>query len=158
MPKILLVDDVELFLELERSYLEGCGYDLVTASSGEETLQRLNKVAPDILLLDFYMPGMDGDEVCRLIRQNERWQKLPIIMVTAAGKPEEVQKCLQSGCDDYITKPVNKQELREKIQRLLGEVKRRTDERVAVKLPVQVREGGDCTLPAQKTCLSVGPI
>lgn len=142
MPKILLVDDVDLFLELERSYLEDCGYDLVTASSGEETLQRLNKVAPDLLLLDFYMPGMDGDEVCRLIRQHERWQKLPIIMVTAAGKPEEVQRCLQSGCDDYITKPVNRQELREKVQRLLGEITRRKDERVPVKLPVRVREGG----------------
>lgn len=142
MPKILLVDDVDLFLELERSYLDGCGYDLVTASSGEETLQRLDKVAPDLLLLDFYMPGMDGDEVCRLIRQKERWQKLPIIMVTAAGKPEEVQQCLQAGCDDYLTKPVNKQELRQKVQRLLGEVTRRTDERVPVKLPVQVREGG----------------
>jgi CheY-like chemotaxis protein len=141
MPKVLLVDDVELFLELERSYLEGCGYDLITASSGEETLKRLDKVAPDILLLDFYMPGMDGDEVCRLIRKNERWRDLPVIMVTAAGKPEEVQKCLQAGCDDYITKPVNKQELREKVQRLLGEYKRRKDERVAVELPVQVREG-----------------
>ncbi len=142
MPKILLVDDVDLFLELERSYLEGCGYDLVTASSGEETLQRLDKVAPDILLLDFYMPGMDGDEVCKLIRQKPKWQQLPILMVTAAGKPEEVQQCLQAGCDDYITKPVNKQELREKVQRLLGEVTRRTEERVPVKLPVQVREGG----------------
>lgn len=142
MPKIMLVDDVDLFLELERSYLEGCGYELVTASSGEETLKRLNKVAPDILLLDFYMPGMDGDEVCRLIRKSQHWQQLPIIMVTAAGKPEEVQKCLKAGCDDYITKPVNKLELREKVQRLLGEVKRRTSERVPVKLPVQLREGG----------------
>lgn len=141
MPKILLVDDVDLFLELERSYLDGCGYDLVTASSGEETLKRLDKIAPDILLLDFYMPGMDGDEVCRLIRKSKRWQHLPILMVTAAGKTEEVQQCLQAGCDDYITKPVNKQELREKVQRLLGEVKRRKDERVPVKLPVQVREG-----------------
>jgi len=142
MSKILLVDDVDLFLELERSYLDGQGYDLVTASSGEETLKRLDKIAPDILLLDFYMPGMDGDEVCRLIRNNPRWQNLPILMVTAAGKPEEVERCLESGCDDYITKPVNKEELCEKVQRLLGEVKRRTAERVAVKMPVQLREGG----------------
>jgi len=142
MAKILLVDDVDLFLELERSYLEGCGYDLVTASSGEETLKRLEKIAPDVLLLDFYMPGMDGDEVCRTIRNDPRWQKLPILMVTAAGKPEEVQRCLQSGCDDYITKPVNKEELREKVKRLLGEVRRRTSERVPVKMPVQLREGG----------------
>lgn len=142
MPKILLVDDVDLFLELERSYLEGCGYDLVTASSGEETLKRLDKVAPDLLLIDFYMPGMDGDEVCRLIRQDTRWKNLPILIVTAAGKPEEVKQCLQAGCDDYITKPVNKQELCNKVKRLLGEVTRRQDERVSVKLPVQLREGG----------------
>ena len=141
MPKILLVDDVDLFLELELAYLDGCGYDLVTASSGEEALQRLGKISPDLLLLDFYMPGMDGDEVCRTIRKNPRWAKLPIIMVTAAGKPEEVQRCLQSGSDDYVTKPVNKQELREKVARLLGEIKRRTSERVAVQMPVQVRDG-----------------
>ena len=141
MPKILLVDDVALFLELERSYLDGCGYDLVTAASGEETLQRLDMIAPDLLLLDFYMPGMDGDEVCRTIRKNPRWAKLPIIMVTAAGKPEEVQRCLQSGSDDYVTKPVNKDELREKVARLLGELKRRTTERVPVQIPVQVRDG-----------------
>ncbi|HEY5672124.1 MAG TPA: response regulator [Malonomonas sp.] len=141
MPKILLVDDVDLFLELERTYLDGCGYDLVTASSGEEALQRLDKISPDLLLLDFYMPGMDGDEVCRMIRKNPRWAKLPIIMVTAAGKPQEVQRCLQAGSDDYVTKPVNKQELREKVGRLLGEIKRRASERVAVQMPVQVRDG-----------------
>lgn len=142
MPKILLVDDVDLFLELERSYLEGCDYDLITASSGEETLQRLDKIAPDVLLLDYYMPGINGDEVCRLIRKNTTWEKLPILMVTAAGKPEEVQNCLDAGCDDYITKPVNKQELREKVERLLGTVQRRSSERVAVKLPIQLQEGG----------------
>ncbi|MFK5927052.1 MAG: response regulator [Desulfuromusa sp.] len=142
MSKILLVDDVDLFLELERSYLEGCGYDLVTASSGEETLQRLDKIAPDVLLLDYYMPGINGDEVCRLIRKKPVWEKLPILMVTAAGKPEEVQSCLDAGCDDYITKPVNKQELHEKVERLLGTVQRRTAERIAVKLPLQLQEGG----------------
>jgi len=143
MPKILLVDDVDLFLELERSYLEGCDYDLVTASSGEETLQRLDKIAPDVLLLDYYMPGINGDEVCRAIRQNEKWRQLPILMVTAAGKPEEVKNCLEAGCDDYITKPVNKNELREKVQRLLGQIQRRTADRVPVKIPVQLQEGGN---------------
>ena len=156
MPKILLVDDVDLFLELERSYLEGCDYDLLTASSGEETLQRLDKVAPDVLLLDYYMPGINGDEVCRQIRKNSTWQKLPILMVTAAGKPEEVQSCLDAGCDDYITKPVNKQELREKVERLLGTVQRRTAERVAVKLPIQLQEGGRLHVVTAKDISSSG--
>ncbi|WP_020677465.1 response regulator [Geopsychrobacter electrodiphilus] len=142
MAKILLVDDVDLFLELERSYLEGLGYDLVTASSGEETLARIERVEPDILLLDFYMPGIDGDEVCATLRKNPRWQNLPIIMVTAAGKPEEVQRCLLSGCDDYITKPVNKQELREKVKRLLGLVHRRTVDRVPLELSVNLKGAG----------------
>lgn len=141
MAKVLLVDDVDLFLELERSYLEGCGYDLITASSGEEALSRLDKVAPDILLLDFYMPGINGDDVCRTIRRNPRWHKLPVLMVTAAGKVEEIQRCLAAGCDDYITKPVNKLELREKVARLLGKIKRRTAERVIVDMPAQLRDG-----------------
>jgi len=156
MPKILLVDDVDLFLELERSYLEGCGYDLVTASSGEETLQRLDKIAPDVLLLDYYMPGINGDEVCRLIRRSSKWEKLPILMVTAAGKPEEVQSCLDAGCDDYITKPVNKQELREKVERLLGNVQRRTAERIEVKLPIQLQENGHLHVVTSKDISSSG--
>ncbi len=142
MAKILLVDDVDLFLELERSYLEGLGYDLVTASSGEETLARIETIDPDILLLDYYMPGIDGDEVCVSLRKKPRWKNLPIIMVTAAGKPEEVQRCLESGCDDYVTKPVNKKELREKVKRLLGEVHRRTVDRVPLDLPVSLKGDG----------------
>ncbi len=156
MSKILLVDDVDLFLELERSYLEGYDYDLVTASSGEETLQRLDKIAPDVLLLDYYMPGINGDEVCRLIRKNPHWQKLPILMVTAAGKPEEVQNCLDAGCDDYITKPVNKQDLCDKVKRLLGTVQRRSSERVAVKLPIQLQEGGRLHVVTAKDISSSG--
>ena len=156
MPKILLVDDVDLFLELERSYLEGCGYDLITASSGEETLQRLDKIAPDVLLLDYYMPGINGDEVCRSIRKNGKWEKLPVLMVTAAGKPEEVQRCLDAGCDDYITKPVNKQELREKVERLLGHVTRRSAERIAVKLPIQLQENGHLHVVSSRDISSSG--
>jgi CheY-like chemotaxis protein len=141
MPTIFLVDDVELFLELERSHLEGRGYLIVTASSGQEALQRLDEVAPDLMLLDLYMPGMDGDEVCRRVRTLPRWHELPIIMVTAAGRPEEVRNCLGAGCDDYITKPVSRRELIEKVQRLLGEVTRRTEERSPVSLDVQISTG-----------------
>lgn len=138
MPTILLVDDVELFLELERSHLEGRGYRILTSSSGRDALQRLDEIAPDLMLLDLYMPGMDGDEVCRRVRAMPRWRRLPIIMVTAAGRPEEIRNCLNAGCDDYITKPVNRQELIEKVQRLLGHVTRRTEERTPVSLDVQV--------------------
>ena len=136
MPNILLVDDVELFLELEKSLLEDLDYNIATAMSGEEVLERIDTIKPDLILLDLYMGGLDGDEVCRRLRAIDRWETLPIIMVTAAGRREEVERCLQSGCDDYVTKPVSKVELIEKVQRLLGEVKARRAPRENVGLPV----------------------
>ncbi|PLX74173.1 MAG: hypothetical protein C0615_09685 [Desulfuromonas sp.] len=138
MAKILLVDDVELFLELEKSLLLETGYELFTARSGEEVLERIDAIAPDLILLDLYMGGIDGDEVCRRLRQSEMWKALPIIMVTAAGKRIEVEKCLQAGCNDYITKPVSKQELIDKIQRLLGQVKSRRAPRDFIGVAVHV--------------------
>jgi len=142
MSKVLLVDDVELFLELEKSYLEGFGYDLVTATSGEEVLRRIDELAPDIVLLDFYMPEINGDEVCKTLKKSERWKHLPIIMVTAAGQMEEIQQCLESGCDDYVTKPVDKLELQEKVKRLLGKIDHQTTKRVNIELPVTIISEG----------------
>lgn len=73
----------------------------------------------------------------------DRWATLPIIMVTAAGRREEIERCLMAGCDDYVTKPVSKGELIEKVQRLLGEVKSRRAPRETVGLPVYLEsEGG----------------
>ncbi len=138
MSKILLVDDVELFLELEKSLLVELGHELFTAMSGEEVLERIDSISPDLMLLDLYMSGIDGDEVCRRLRKSERWKSLPIIMVTAAGRRNEIEKCLQAGCSDYVTKPVNKQELTEKIQRVMGNVKARKAPRESVGLPVHL--------------------
>ncbi len=142
MATILLVDDVKLFLELERSFLEPEGHQLLSADSGEAALEALNEFEPDLLLLDLYLPGLDGDEVCRRLRNTERWRNLPIIMVTAAGKGEDISKCLAAGCNDYVTKPINKNALLEKVQRNLGVTKSRTAERTPVTLRVQVRGEG----------------
>ncbi|BCR06732.1 hypothetical protein DESUT3_38010 [Desulfuromonas versatilis] len=139
MATILLVDDVKLFLELEKSFLEGAGHRVVTAANGEEALAGLVEAEPDLLLLDLYMPGRDGDEICRELRASTRWRDLPVIMVTAAGKEEEIGRCLAAGCDDYITKPVNKNDLLEKVQRVLGGVRGRTATRVPATLRVQLK-------------------
>lgn len=141
MNKILLVDDVELFLELEKSFLEGLGYELLTARSGEEALEMIAAHEPSLVLLDLYMKGINGDEVCQRLRADERWRRLPVIMVTAAGKEEQVRRCLEAGCDDYLTKPISKNLLVEKTQRLLGRVRSRTAPRVPVKLNVQIQSG-----------------
>ena len=144
MATILLVDDVELFLELERSFLADGGHRIVTLKSGEAALEQLAGIAPDLLLLDLYMPGIDGDEVCRRLRSDARWARLPVIMVTAAGKEAEIRKCLAAGCDDYLTKPVNRKELIEKVERLLGKLRVRTEARARVDLRVQLRSTGRC--------------
>ncbi|MDT8442753.1 MAG: response regulator [Desulfuromonadales bacterium] len=142
MIKVLLVDDVELFLELEKSFLEELGYEVLMARSGEEALQVIAAESPALVLLDLFMTGIDGDEVCRQLRAEEKWRDLPVIMVTAAGKDEQVKRCLESGCDDYVTKPINKNILLEKVQRQLGKVRSRTAERVPVALNVQIQSGG----------------
>jgi CheY-like chemotaxis protein/GAF domain-containing protein len=142
MATILLVDDVELFLQLEESFLEDCGHQLVTATSGEEALERMQSINPDLLLLDLYLPGIDGDEVCRRLRSTEAWANLPIVMVTAAGKETEIHKCLAAGCDDYLTKPINKKDLLDKVQRLLGWAVPRSAPRVSAPLRVQLTNSG----------------
>lgn len=144
MATILLVDDVELFLELERSFLAESGHHLVPLKSGEAVLEQIDTINPDLILLDLYMPGIDGDEVCRRLRGEPRWSRLPIIMVTAGGKEEEIRKCLTAGCDDYLTKPVSKKELLQKVERLLGNVRVRTEPRTSVDLRVQLRGAGKC--------------
>ena len=144
MATILLVDDVELFLELERSFLAESGHHLVALKSGEAALAGIAEINPDLVLLDLYMPGIDGDEVCRRLRAEPRWSRLPIIMVTAAGKEEEIRKCLAAGCDDYLTKPVSKKELVQKVDRLLGRIRVRTEPRTNVDLRVELRGAGRC--------------
>lgn len=142
MATLLLIDDVELFLELEKSFLQETGHDIVTMTSVREALGRLAEINPDLVLLDLYMPEMDGDEFCHQLRSNPRWQSLPIIMVTAGGKETDVRRCLEAGCDDYLTKPVNKSDLLEKVERLLGGVKHRTAERIATSIRVRLSRQG----------------
>ncbi len=139
MATILLVDEVRLFVELEKSFLEDAGHRVVTASSAEEAMVRLSETEPELLLVDLYMKGIDGVEVCRRLRSHPRWKSLPIIIVTAAGKDDEVRRGLAAGCDDYITKPIQKNVLVEKVHRLLGAVRARTADRKPLCLAVHVR-------------------
>ncbi|ORJ54979.1 response regulator [Geothermobacter hydrogeniphilus] len=142
MATLLLIDDVELFLQLEKSFLQESGHDILTRTSAVEVLTELPLLEPDLILLDLYMPDLDGDDFCRRLRSDERWQRLPVIMVTAGGKEEEIRRCLEAGCDDYLTKPVNKNELLEKVERLLGGLRHRTAERVAASLRVRLQQRG----------------
>jgi putative two-component system response regulator len=118
-PLILVVDDHPQNIELLEVYLVPEGYEVVTAANGEEALGKLSGNQIDLMLLDVMMPGMDGFEVTRRVRQDDTSRQLPIILVTALRETEDRVKGIEAGCDDFISKPVDKMELLARIRSLL---------------------------------------
>lgn len=105
--RILVVDDILPNVKLLEAKLHGEYYDVVTASSGEEALKKIIEHSPDLVLLDVMMPGMDGFEVCRRIKANPQVAHIPVVMVTALTDAEDRVRGLESGADDFLSKPVN---------------------------------------------------
>jgi adenylate cyclase len=122
---ILAVDDQLQNLRLLDAVLAPRGYRMVTASSGEEALEKLSEAVPDLVLLDIVMPGIDGYEVCRRIRNNPATAYLPVVMITASGDQEKISS-IQSGADDFVSKPFNQGELLARVASL-ARVKRYHD-------------------------------
>lgn len=118
-PAILVVDDQPQNIELLDAYLVHQNYEIITARSGEEALWEINGNKIDLVLLDVMMPGMDGFEVIRRVRQDEKYRLLPIILVTALREAEDRVKGIEAGCDDFISKPVDKMELLARVRSLL---------------------------------------
>lgn len=123
--KILIADDMETFLRLEKMLLERSGYEILMAKSGPEAIKKIQSEKPRLVFLDLIMPDMNGDVVCRFVKSNKALKKIPVIMVTTKSDPESKQRCLQAGCNDYITKPVTQRDLYEKINKFIS-VERRT--------------------------------
>ncbi len=123
--KVLIVDDIAQNIEIIKTFLEDI-YILDSAESGEEALEKIPVFKPDLILLDIKMPGMDGYEVCRTIRDNEEYNHIRIIMVSALTMIEERLKGYENGADDYITKPFIAEELEAKIKVFLN-LKRTTE-------------------------------
>jgi putative two-component system response regulator len=116
---ILLVDDQPQNLELLEAYLGPQGYQIIKAAGGEEALRQLSGHQIDLVLLDVMMPGMDGFEVTRRIRQDENHRLLPIVLVTALRETEDRIKGIEAGCDDFLSKPFDKMELLARVRSLL---------------------------------------
>lgn len=119
--KILLVDDSSTILLMEKMILSKYSFELVTASNGEEAIAKAASETPDLILMDVVMPKMDGFEACRRIREHDSTHGIPIIMVTTRGEMSNVEEGYEAGCSDYVTKPINGQELMSKIRNCLGE-------------------------------------
>ncbi|MCM8775449.1 MAG: response regulator [Candidatus Omnitrophica bacterium] len=111
IPKILIVDDEEWNLKVFESYLRPQQYDILTARSGEEALQRIREARPDLILLDVMMPGKDGFEVCREIKHKMLLQSVPVILVSALRETVDKVHGLEAGADDFLSKPIDGSEL-----------------------------------------------
>ncbi len=103
--RILVVDDEEDILELVRFNLQKAGYVVLCATSGEKAVELARKEQPDLLVLDLMLPGMDGLDVAKFLKNNTETKDIPIIMLTARGEEADVVTGLELGADDYMTKP-----------------------------------------------------
>ena len=118
-PRVLIADDNPQGVELLEAYLSGCDYEIRTAADGEETLQQVRDFGPDLILLDIMMPKISGFEVCKRLRQEPATRAIAILMITALDQPSDIEKAVDAGTDDFVTKPINKSELMLRIRSLL---------------------------------------
>jgi two-component system cell cycle response regulator DivK len=119
MPKILLVEDNEMNRDMLSRRLERRGYEVAIAVDGQEGLTRAQEDAPEIVLLDMSLPVIDGWEVARRLKADDKTRALPIIALTAHAMAGDREKALEAGCDDYDTKPVEFPRLLSKIEALI---------------------------------------
>src|ERR1700680_3689999 len=144
--RILIVEDEEPLTLLLRYNLEAEGYEVDIAARGDEAEVRLKESPPDLVVLDWMLPGISGIELCRRLRARTDTERLPIIMLTARGEESERVRGLATGADDYIVKPFSVPELLARIRALL---RRASPERVAMVLTI-----GDLELDREKKRVS----
>jgi two-component system phosphate regulon response regulator PhoB len=138
---ILIVEDEPAIQALILASLKRAGHAAVAAGDAESALLQINSALPDLILLDWMLPGMSGIDLARMLRKQERTRKVPIIMLTARGEERDKVRGLESGADDYVTKPFSPRELMARIKAVL-----RRGAPQATEDPVRI--GGLCLDPA----------
>ena len=122
--KILIIDDTELMVRLITDILLSEGYEVISASNGLDGIRRVAEEKPDLVILDIVMPGMDGFEVCRILRDDVSNNLMPIIILTAQDSEDDRLTGLELGADDYIVKPFNPRELLSRVKNTLKRIDR----------------------------------
>ena len=134
---ILVVEDEEDIRELVRYNLKRAGYDCVCVESGTEALEECRRELPALVLLDLMLPGIDGYEVCALLKNDPRTARTPIVMLTARGSERDIVRGLELGADDYVTKPFSPKVL---VARVGAVLRRQTQEEEGDSAPIRVGE------------------
>jgi DNA-binding response OmpR family regulator len=117
--RILVVDDDPIILRLLASRLKNSGYDVVSAIDGESGLKKAIAKKPDLVLLDIIMPGLNGFEVCKRLKENDKTKDIPVIMLTALAGENDLSKSLEEGADCFITKPFRAVDLLHEIKTIM---------------------------------------
>lgn len=154
MKKVLLVDDVRIILSIEKSMLNRQNLQLFRAGSGPEAIEIHKKEHVNLILLDMNMPGMNGDEVCRIIRNDDSIKEVSIIMAISSPNKEEIEKCMNVGANDYIIKPIDIKNILNKIGKYLS-LPHRQSPRVSTRLEMKIKKGNQI-LSANTVNISTG--
>jgi len=117
--KILIVEDISVVMRILKTEVEELGYRPILARNGKEGVDMAAAKLPNLIMMDINMPEMDGFEATRLIRENPRTRSIPIMAVTASKSNKDKQKCLNTGFDDYLSKPFTPSQLASRIETLL---------------------------------------
>jgi DNA-binding response OmpR family regulator len=120
--RILAVDDSPTILEMIKAILIAGGYDVITAADGQEALSAARAEKPDLILLDVMLPKLDGYRVCRLLKFDQNYKHIPIIMLTAKTEEQSMATGLRTGADQYLTKPIEPERLLSAVADELGKV------------------------------------
>lgn len=117
--RILIADDNPQGVELLEAYLSGAAFETASAVDGEETLRKVKEFRPDLILLDVMMPKISGFEVCKRLRADPQTSGVVVLMVTALDQPSDIDRAVEAGTDDFLTKPINKTELLHRVRAAL---------------------------------------
>jgi len=118
--RVMIVDDDADARDLIESMLSGEGYELIKVSNATEVGLKAAQLTPDLILLDFLMPDINGFDVCKALRDNELTRSIPIMAVTCLSKEDDIERIFECGADEYLPKPFKVEELQEKVQELIG--------------------------------------
>lgn len=137
-PTILLTDDTKLFLALEQEFLRATDALIITASNGREAFETARSRRPDLIYMDLNMPEMDGATCCAALKADPELSQIPVIMVTTAGRDDDIEMCKKAGCDGFLTKPIDRRLFLEMGRRFLSGINRR-ERRIYCQLSVLFR-------------------